>query len=101
MITSLIADTVKETLINCLGERIVALRGARNLDYPFDMSRFLRSVRLALHLAQTINQCFLKISGFAIGSSGTQKRLIQPLYKCKENYASASQAVKMYKLQGA
>ena len=49
-----------ETLINCLCGRIVALRGTRNLDYPFDMSRFLRSVRLALHLAQTINQGFHK-----------------------------------------
>jgi len=30
--------------INCLCGRIAALHGARNLDYPFDMSRFLRSV---------------------------------------------------------
>jgi len=50
----------RETLINCLGERITALYGARNLDYPFDTSRFLRFVRLALHLAQTINQHFLR-----------------------------------------
>ena len=48
----------KETLINCLCGRIAALRGTRNLDYPFDMSRFLRSVRLTLHPAQTINQGF-------------------------------------------
>ena len=49
-----------ETLINCLCGRIAALRGARNLDYPIDMSRLLRSVRLALHPAQTINQGFLR-----------------------------------------
>ena len=49
-----------ELLINCLCGRIAALRGARDLDYPFDMSRFLRSVRLALHPAQTINQRFPK-----------------------------------------
>jgi hypothetical protein len=29
--------------------RIAALRGARNLAYLQDMSRLLRSVRLALH----------------------------------------------------
>ena len=49
----------KETLINCLCGRIAKLRGTRNLDYLVDMSRFLRSVRLALHHAQTINQGFL------------------------------------------
>jgi len=48
-----------ETLINCPCGRIAALRGARNLDYPIDMSRFLRSVRLALHPARIINQGFL------------------------------------------
>ena len=51
----------KEPLINCLYGRIVALRGARNLDYPVDISRFLRSVRLVLHPAQTINQRFPNI----------------------------------------
>ena len=50
----------KETLINCLCGRIAALRGARNLNIFQYMPRFLRSVRLALHTAQTINQCFLK-----------------------------------------
>ena len=51
---------LKETLINCLSGRIAALRGARNLNIFLYMSRFLRSVRLALHPAQAINQCFLK-----------------------------------------
>ena len=41
-----------------LCERIAALRGTRNLDYPFDMFRILRSVRLALHLAQPFIQHF-------------------------------------------
>jgi len=50
------------------------LRGARNLDYPFDMSRFLRSVRLALHPAQTINQRFLKGNG--VGMFGFGKKHI-------------------------
>jgi len=50
---------VKETLINCLCGRIAALRGARNLDILSYMPRFLRSVRLALHPAQAINQGFL------------------------------------------
>ena len=60
-VVTLNPDTeVKEPLINCLCWRIAALRGARNLDYPFDMSRLLRSVRLALHPAQTINQRLLK-----------------------------------------
>ena len=48
-------------MINCLCGRIASLRGARNLDYPVDMSRFLRSVRLALHPAQAINQRFLNL----------------------------------------
>jgi len=52
--------SLKEPLINCLCERIAALRGARNLDYLCDMSRFLRSVRLTLHPAQIINQRFLR-----------------------------------------
>ena len=48
----------KETLINCLCGRIAALRGARNLNIFQYMPRFLRSVRLALHPAQAINQHF-------------------------------------------
>jgi len=48
-----------EHLINCLFGRIAALHGARKLDYPVDMSRFLRSARLALHPARTITQRFL------------------------------------------
>ena len=55
--------TLKETLINCLYRRIDTLHGTRNLDYPVDMSRFLRSVRLALHPTQTINQGFLNSLG--------------------------------------
>ena len=51
---------VRKTLINCLCGRIAALRGARNLNIFLYMLRFLRSVRLALHPAQVINQRFLK-----------------------------------------
>ena len=50
----------KKTLIYYLCGRIAALRGARNLDIFLYMPRFLRSVRLALHPAQIINQRFLK-----------------------------------------
>jgi hypothetical protein len=53
---------LRETLNNCLSGRIAALRGARNLDILFYMPRFLRSVRLALHPAQTIIQRFLDIT---------------------------------------
>jgi len=49
----------KKTLINCLCGRIAALRGARDLDIFRYMPRFLRSVRLALHPTQVINQHFL------------------------------------------
>ena len=45
-----------ETLNEWLRGRIAALRGARSLAYLFDMSRSLRSVRLALHPAR----CFLQ-----------------------------------------
>ena len=54
----------KKTLINCLSGRIAALRGARNLNIFLYMPRFLRSVCLALHPAQTINQHFLKNGKF-------------------------------------
>ena len=40
----------KEALINCLHKQIAALSGAQKLAYLFDMSRFLRSIRLALCL---------------------------------------------------
>jgi hypothetical protein len=50
----------RETLINCLSGRIASLCGARNLNIFMYMPRFLRSVRLALHPAQTINQRFPK-----------------------------------------
>jgi len=39
------------------------LRGARNLNIFLSMPLSLRSVRLALHPAQTINQRFLKALG--------------------------------------
>ena len=54
---------LKERLIDCLRGRMLALsalRGTRKLAYRFDMSRFLCSVRLALHPAQRINQRFPK-----------------------------------------
>jgi len=54
--TNITGKRDNEALINRLYGRIAALRCARNLDYPDDMSRFLRSVRPALHPAQTINQ---------------------------------------------
>ena len=56
---------IRETLINCLQERIAALGGARKLTYLLDISRILRSVRLALHLSRLINQSFLRIVGWA------------------------------------
>lgn len=43
-------------LIKYLRGRIAVLRGARNLAYVADMSRFLRFVRLALHRARRLNQ---------------------------------------------
>ena len=46
----------RKALINYLCGQIAALRGARNLDIFLYMPRFLRSVRLALHPAQIINQ---------------------------------------------
>ena len=49
----------RETLINCLHERIASLHGTRFLAYRIDMSRLLRSVRLALHHVRRINQHFL------------------------------------------
>jgi len=58
-IPNILCTNFKETLINCLSGRIATLRGARNLNIFLYMSRFLRSVRLALHPAQTINQHFL------------------------------------------
>ena len=50
----------KEALIKWLHERIAVLRGARSLAYLSDMSRVLRSVRLALPLARSFNQCLPK-----------------------------------------
>ena len=50
-------QTVKETLINRLHERVASLRGTHILAYLVDMSRLLRSVCL---LVGRINQCFLK-----------------------------------------
>ncbi len=54
---------LKETLIKWLRVRIAALRGTRNLAVYRILSWFLRSVRLALHPARSINQCFLKNAG--------------------------------------
>ena len=50
---------IREALNKWLRERIAALRGACPLAYLFDMSRVLRSVRLALHLARSLVQGFL------------------------------------------
>ena len=44
--------SLRETLINCLHKRFAALGGAQKLAYQINMSRFLRSIRLASHLAQ-------------------------------------------------
>ena len=51
---------IKSIITNCLCGRIAALRGARNLNIFLYMLRFMRSVRLALHHAQIINQRFPK-----------------------------------------
>jgi hypothetical protein len=48
----------KETLHKWLRGRIAALRGAHSLTYLLDMSRSLRSVRLALPLARRFLQHF-------------------------------------------
>jgi len=75
MIYYTLMKRTRETLINCLCGRIAkvqcrAVRYSkqvqfvpvcciyRNLNIFLYMSRFLRSVRLALHPTQTINQCF-------------------------------------------
>jgi hypothetical protein len=50
----------KEPLNNLLRGAIASLRGARNLAYLFDMSRFLRAVRLALTPLATVLQRFPK-----------------------------------------
>ncbi len=44
--------TIGETPINCLRKRFAAFGGTQKLSYRIDMSRFLRSIRLASHLAQ-------------------------------------------------
>ena len=55
-------DTFRETLINCLRKQIAALVGARKLAYLFDMSRFLRSIRLALRLLGELLSASLRIT---------------------------------------
>jgi hypothetical protein len=45
----------------CLHGRIASLRGTRNLDVFCILSRFLRSVRLALHPARRLIPHFLKV----------------------------------------
>lgn len=47
-----------ETLISCLRKQFAALDGAQKLAYRIDISRFLRFIRLAFHLALRINQRF-------------------------------------------
>ena len=54
--TALLQRALRETLNNWLRGRIAALRGARSLAYLLDMSRSLRSVRLALHPARSFLQ---------------------------------------------
>ncbi|MBX9895834.1 MAG: hypothetical protein K2Y09_11785 [Nitrosomonas sp.] len=54
---------VWEALINWLYERITSLHGTRSLVYLVDMSRllrFVRLVRLVLHLVRRINKRFLQ-----------------------------------------
>ncbi len=51
---------VRETLSNWLRKRSAALDGARKFAYQYDMSHFLRSIRLAPHLAHRIIQRFLR-----------------------------------------
>jgi hypothetical protein len=55
----------RETLNKWLRGRLAALRGARSLAYLLDMSRSLRSVRLALSPARRFLQRFL--SGGCVG----------------------------------
>ena len=52
----------KEALINCLHRQIAALIGAQKLAYLFDMSRFLRSIRLALCLFGELFSTSLKVT---------------------------------------
>ena len=42
---------------------MAALRGARMLAYLLDMSRILRSVRIALRTLVTISSAFLRLAG--------------------------------------
>ncbi len=51
-------QSTKETLIYWLHERITSLRGTRHPSYLVDMSMFLRSERLVLHLVRRISQRF-------------------------------------------
>jgi hypothetical protein len=61
----------KKPLNNLLRGAIASLRGARNLAYLSDMSRFLRSVRLALTPLATVLQRFpnRRNSGIAAGTA--------------------------------
>lgn len=56
----MISNTIKDSPNKCLRERIASLRGTLNLAVYRILSRFLRSVRLALHLDQRLIQCILK-----------------------------------------
>ena len=52
-----LADLVKakETLIDCLYRRFTACGSAQKLAYHYDISRFLRAIRLAFRLVRRIN----------------------------------------------
>ena len=76
------AVSIKEALINWLHERIASLRGTHSLAYQIDMSRLLRSVRLALHHVRWINQRFPKfVTGFWLGELTLWKVFLHPLGK--------------------
>lgn len=56
----MISNKIKDSPNKCLRERIASLRGTPNLAVYRILSRFLRSVRLGLHLAQRLIPCILK-----------------------------------------
>ena len=47
-----------ETLNSSINKRSAALGGAQKFAYRYDMSHFLRSIRLASHLVYRVIQCF-------------------------------------------
>lgn len=56
----MISNTIKDLPNKCLRERNASLRGTRNPAVYRLLFRFLRSVRLAFHLAQRLIPCILK-----------------------------------------